>query len=93
MAAEGSGADAWPMLQLASEPDQNRRIWAGLPRLPWVLAGTPKPGATLLVAAGEDADAAVIAAQPYGLGKVLWVGTGDTWRWRLGVGDAYHRCD
>ena len=34
--------------------------------------------------------AAVIAAQPYGLGKVLWVGTDGTWRWRHRVGDAYH---
>jgi hypothetical protein len=41
--------------------------------------------------AGEAADApAVIAAQPYGLGKVLWVGTDGTWRWRHRVGDAYH---
>jgi hypothetical protein len=31
-----------------------------------------------------------MAAQPYGLGKVLWVGTNDTWRWRHRVGDAYH---
>jgi hypothetical protein len=32
----------------------------------------------------------VIAAQPYGLGKVLWVGTDSTWRWRYRVGDLYH---
>jgi hypothetical protein len=32
----------------------------------------------------------VIAAQPYGLGKVLWIGTDGTWRWRYRVGDAYH---
>ena len=89
---------AWPMLQLASEPEQNLRIWSGLPRLPWVLAGRAKPGATVLATAREvntDAEAdpdaaAVIAAQPYGLGKVLWVGTDGTWRWRHRVGDAYH---
>ena len=41
---------------------------------------------------GSDSasDGAVIAAQPYGLGKVLWVGTDATWRWRFRVGDAYH---
>ena len=27
---------------------------------------------------------------PYGLGKVLWIGTDGTWRWRHRVGDAYH---
>jgi hypothetical protein len=81
---------AWPMLQLASEPAQNRSIWDGLPRLPWVLSGRAKPGATMLAAAGGDDSAAAIAAQPYGLGKVLWIGTDGTWRWRHRVGDAYH---
>ena len=97
--AAGSDSSAWPMLQLASEPEQSLRIWSGLPRLPWVLAGKPKPGATVLATARDlvntDAEAdpdaaAVIAAQPYGLGKVFWVGSGDTWRWRQRVGDAYH---
>jgi hypothetical protein len=97
--AAGSDSSAWPMLQLASELEESLRIWSGLPRLPWVLAGKPKPGATVLATARDlvntDAEAnpdaaAVIAAQPYGLGKVFWVGTGDTWRWRHRVGDAYH---
>jgi len=83
-------AAAWPMLQLAAEPDESRRRWAGLPRLPWVLAGKAKPGATALATAGSDPAAVVLAAQPYGLGKVLWVGTDGTWRWRHRVGDAYH---
>jgi hypothetical protein len=82
---------AWPMLQLAADPAQNRAIWAGLPRLPWVLCGRSKPGATVLAATGGDgSSAAAIAAQPYGVGKVLWVGTDGTWRWRHRVGDAYH---
>lgn len=96
--AAGADAAAWPMLQLASEPEENRRIWSGLPRLPSVLGSKAKPGATVLATAtapptaapGDGTNADVIVAQPYGFGKVLWVGTGDTWRWRLGVGDAYH---
>lgn len=87
--AAGADAAAWPMLQFASDPAQSRLIWAGLPRLPWALAGRPKPGATVLAMAGDES-AAVIAAQAYGLGKVLWVGTDGTWRWRYRVGDAYH---
>ncbi|HLH27310.1 MAG TPA: hypothetical protein VKW77_00260, partial [Acidimicrobiales bacterium] len=82
-------ATAWPMLQFAADPEQSRIVWAGLPRLPWVLAGKAKPGATVLAFSGDEA-AAVIAAQPYGLGKVLWLGTDNTWRWRHRVGDAYH---
>ena len=82
-------AGAWPMLQFASEPEQNRAVWSGLPWLPWLLAGKAKPGASVLAAA-RDESAAVIAAQPYGLGKVLWLGTDGTWRWRYRIGDAYH---
>lgn len=90
--AEGTVADpgSWPMLQLAADPEESRRRWATLPRLPWVLAGKAKPGATALATAGDDPSAVVLAAQPYGLGKVLWVGTDATWRWRHRVGDAYH---
>ncbi len=87
--AATSDANAWPMLQLAAEPEQSRRLWAGLPWLPWALTGKSKPGATVLATA-RDESASVIAAQPYGLGKVLWVGTDGTWRWRYRVGDAYH---
>jgi hypothetical protein len=64
------------------------------------LTGRAKPGATVLATARDadgdsdesdaDTDRAVITAQPYGLGKVLWVGTGDTWRWRFRAGDLYH---
>jgi len=80
------------MLQLAAA-ERNGAIWSSLPRLPWVLAGRAKPGATVLATrSGSDSasDGVVIAAQPYGLGKVLWVGTDATWRWRYRVGDAYH---
>jgi len=88
--ALGIDSTAWPMLQLASDPGRNRTIWAGLPSLPWVVAGRAKPGAAVLAAPAGDDSTAVIAAQPYGLGKVLWVGTDGTWRWRYRAGDAYH---
>lgn len=83
-------SSSWPMLQLG--PDAGS-IWSELPKLLWALGGRIKPGATVLVG-GEKAekpgDAAIIAAQSYGLGRVLWVGTDSTWRWRFGVGDTYH---
>jgi len=85
--------DAWPMLQLGDGPEGSRATWAGLPRLPWVIAGRAKPSAsTLALAVGREAEGAIIAAHPFGLGKVLWVGTDATWRWRFRVGDeAHHR--
>ena len=49
-------------------------------------AGGDRPGH----GRGDDPSRVILAAQPYGLGKVLWVGTDGTWRWRHRVGDAYH---
>ncbi|RUL88722.1 hypothetical protein [Tautonia sociabilis] len=84
----------WPMLQFASDPAASRQAWQAMPPLSWAMAGRAKPGASALLVAdrpGIDPDAGVVvAAQPFGLGKVLWVGTDGTWRWRLRVGDAYH---
>jgi hypothetical protein len=88
--AAAVGGTSWPMLQFDAAPDRNQSIWAGLPRIPWVIAGRAKPGARVLAAAGADDTAAVMAAQPYGLGKVLWVGTDGTWRWRFRTGERYH---
>lgn len=83
--------DAWPMLQIGEGPSASRDAWANLPRLPWVVAGKAKPSATVLASApGRESDGAALAAQPYGLGKVLWVGTDATWRWRFRVGDEVH---
>ncbi len=83
--------DAWPMLQIGDDPEATSRAWGGLPALPWVVAGAPKPSSTVLAwAGGREAAGAALAGQPYGLGKVLWVGTDATWRWRFRVGDAIH---
>ncbi|WP_435008823.1 hypothetical protein P12x_000071 [Tundrisphaera lichenicola] len=83
--------DVWPMLQLGESPEGSRTAWAGLPRLPWVAGGQAKPSATVLASApGREGEGAILAAQPYGLGKVLWVGTDATWRWRFRVGDEIH---
>jgi hypothetical protein len=85
--------ESWPMLALADSPELSRTVWSGLPRLPWVLSGRAKPGATTLAAIdGPDphGNGTVMAAQAYGLGKVLWVGTDSTWRWRFRTGDLYH---
>jgi hypothetical protein len=84
---------SWPMLALAATDELSKTAWSGLPHLPWVLAGRAKPGATTLAAIeGSEprGEGSVIVAQPYGLGKVLWVGTDSTWRWRFRVGDTYH---
>ncbi len=84
-----ASAESWPMLRFAAEPERSLEIWKGLPRLPLALVGKAKPLATPLAMLATDESAVAIAAQPFGLGKVLWVG-GETWRWRYRVGDTYH---
>lgn len=90
---EGRSVSDWPMLRLSADPIRNEAIWSSLPRQPWLLVGRAKPGATVLASlAGSELgdDGAAIVAQAYGLGKVLWLGTDATWRWRYRVGDEYH---
>lgn len=100
---ETAAAGPWPMLQFADSVAASQAAWSGLPRLPWVLAGRAKPAATVLATAltvgaippsgaapAAEADTVAVAAMPYGLGKVFWVGTDATWRWRFHAGDAYH---
>ncbi len=71
-----------------------------MPRHFWGVAGTAKPGALILARAASpgtplpkdaaDDPAALVLQQPYGFGKVLFVGLDGTWRWRYRVGDLYH---
>lgn len=88
-----------PMLQFATDPVENRRIWAGLPGHLWGLFGPAKRGATVYATAVQanelnaletEREAAVIVHQHYGFGQVLWIGIDSTWRWRFRVGDTYH---
>jgi hypothetical protein len=45
----------------------------------------------VLLESGDGAHVPVVACQRYGAGRVLWVGTGETWRWRDRVGDRVHQ--
>ncbi len=84
-----AASDAFPMIRLSADPEANRATWAALPLQPWSAYGKAKPLATVLATLDTgEADAAIVA-QPYGLGKVLWVGV-ETWRWRYRVGDLHH---
>jgi hypothetical protein len=89
----------WPMLLLGDDPEASRETWRALPPQPRVWVGAAKPSAVVLARAasmadegdaGPDDDSAMIAAMPYGLGKVLWLGTNATWRWRFRAGDRIH---
>ncbi len=84
--------EGFPMIRLDADNTKNLELWKALPKQPWAASGKPKPLASVL-ATIESVDSesnATIVAQPYGLGKVLWIGLDGTWRWRYRVGDRYH---
>jgi hypothetical protein len=89
-------------MELDGDRDENDALWAGFPRpWAWAVAGTAKPGATVLASwidprdqkgspAERERQHAVFARQNYGFGRVLYVGVDSTWRWRYKAGDLYH---
>jgi uncharacterized membrane protein len=82
------GADH-PVTRVLGDADRNRRLWPLLPALPWWLPGcTPKPGAQVLLAA-ENRDPVAVLGR-YGAGRVLWMASDETWRWRDRLGDRVH---
>lgn len=90
-------ASSFPFLQPAEKGVTPERHWADMPELYWGLVGKPRPGATALATAEPvggkqrigDTEA-LLAMQPVGLGKAVWIGIDATWRWRYRVGDRDH---
>ncbi len=98
----GDGAGE-TFLALAAD-ESNEAAWRNLPGHAWGIFGRPKPAATVLVrGAGIDREEtggerdntsrdpnAVIIAQYYGAGRIVWIGIDSTWRWRAREGQSAH---
>jgi hypothetical protein len=83
------------MLALADTPDENSRTWQRLEAWQWQYPVRKlRAGATpLLVHPETKVDGQpmpVLAAQQYGKGLVLFLGTDETWRWRYNTRDQYY---
>lgn len=84
----GAGVDH-PMLSLAREPGATLALWGGLPGVYWHFpVGAPAPGAQVLIEhaglsmQGDEAGVPLLVEGQYGAGRVIWMGFGETWRWR-----------
>ncbi len=88
-------------MEMEDDAGKNLFRWEALPPHYWAVVGKAKPAAAALAyapdgpfnakdPAAQERDNALIVRQNYGLGRVLYVGLDSTWRWRKGVGDAYH---
>ena len=88
--------------QIGTTPEMSKELWENLPRLSWIREG---PGAALsadLLVTGIDArhagtrrsltmNASPVVAKMYaGLGKVLYLGSDEFWRWRCRARWTYH---
>ncbi len=81
-----------PLMALSPDLKENEEIWKNMPPFYWLAPiARAKPQAEVLIEAvvGEQATP-LLATQYYGLGKVLWIGTDNTWRWRYKVADEYY---
>jgi hypothetical protein len=83
------GAAFGPM-RFVGDAKENAAVWRSLKTPHWIAPVKALPGAeTLLdgVIAGQKTPAVVL--RPFGAGKVLYLGTDETWRWRYDVADKY----
>ena len=88
-----AGADSM-ITRLVDDPDKNAERWKKLPYLmDYQEAGTPKPGAAVLVemtAGGRKMP--LLITENYGRGRTAVLATGGTWRWQMSqpLGDTTH---
>ncbi len=82
------------MLALADSREENLKIWNDLPGFHWHAPVTKlKPGAVALLVhprlTADEKPMPLMASHHYGKGRVLFLGTEETWRWRHNARDKY----
>lgn len=85
-----------PAFAVSGDAGRNRATWSGMPPFFRVAAARgAKPAATVLAdverpggMAGGDGPVPLVVEMPAGRGRVAWIGTEETFRWRRNVGDA-----
>jgi hypothetical protein len=86
-----------PLLKFSTERETTERIWQRLPGTVWSFpVRSSKPTATVLIRTTDPRRRITIGGKPvpmpvlvssfYGRGRVAWLGSDETWRWRkLGI--------
>jgi hypothetical protein len=87
-----------PVFQLDADPERNRRIWVAMPGFYWAQpVRALKPGATALAVHSDprrqtrQGPQPIVATQFYGPGRVFFVASDSTWRWRFGGARAFEQ--
>jgi hypothetical protein len=89
--AQGSG-----LLALGASSAEDAGVWQGLPGLRrYSRCGLALPGSSVLAALPEEAreslSVPLVVFRRTGLGRVLYVGSDDLWRWRAAAGEPHAR--
>ena len=91
LTTDGLASDA---MRLADNPAGTSALLDELPPLEWnAPVRRLKPGARALLIhptrRAANGPEPLLATQSYGRGRVAWLGTDETWRWRLNAGEAH----
>ncbi|MDB6131025.1 MAG: hypothetical protein JWM04_2132 [Verrucomicrobiales bacterium] len=90
--ALGLDGEESPMCRILNDPGLNKQMWTVLPPLQWHASGVAaKPAATVLLQSQNANRTPIVAYHPFGAGKVFWMGTSESWRWRDRLGDVVHQ--
>ena len=87
-------ANSQPAFQLESNSVTNQSTWSNFPPFHSFRSVEVKPGAEVMLESKRPDDVQwqpLIATSLYGQGRVLYLATDETWRWRYGVADLYHQ--
>jgi hypothetical protein len=80
------------LMAVLDDPALNRKLWPALPGLTWVARNvTAKAGAEVLLEVDDPRRTPVVAVSRFGAGRVLYLGTDESWRWRDRLGDRIHQ--
>lgn len=80
--------------QLTDDPEANDRAWRKLPPVQWwmpmqevssgvMVVADGQPQSTTGITSGTAVNPALISWRYFGMGRVVWHGTDETWRWRF----------
>jgi uncharacterized membrane protein len=84
--------EALEALRLESDSTANpHQLWRDLPGISFAAKVRANPGSETLLALDDDAASPVMVTQRFGAGRVVYLATDETWRWRYGVADLYHQ--
>lgn len=90
--ALAEGASGHTVTSVLHDQSLNRKLWAALPPLTWVCDRvSAKAGAEVLLRTDDAQRIPVAVMSRYDMGRVFYMGTDETWRWRDRLGDRIHQ--